>query len=130
MLFAQTNNPDHSLLPAYYVSLSKPRKEVVVAIRGTDSWKDAVRDVVAIPNPIEGTEFAAHRGIQTASLELCDLVFDLCSTLSEVGFNVVVCGHRSVNLRYSFPFAKPWVPSLILKTLNFFATALAPALRH
>eukprot|EP00735_Rhodelphis_limneticus_P014100 TRINITY_DN808_c0_g1::TRINITY_DN808_c0_g1_i2::g.25436::m.25436 TRINITY_DN808_c0_g1::TRINITY_DN808_c0_g1_i2::g.25436 ORF type:complete len:709 (+),score=125.82,sp/Q5YLM1/DGLA_RAT/34.78/3e-15,FYVE/PF01363.16/3.9e-13,FYVE/PF01363.16/9.2e-12,Lipase_3/PF01764.20/1.6e-20,Abhydrolase_6/PF12697.2/0.16,PAS_7/PF12860.2/0.3,FYVE_2/PF02318.11/0.12,FYVE_2/PF02318.11/34 TRINITY_DN808_c0_g1_i2:60-2186(+) len=92
LLFSQTDALPEQ--PAYYVCASKARKEVILAIRGTQSIHDCMTDVRALPSLMHpDVQGHVHSGIGKSALWLYNEVSGSLKTLVSKGFNLVIVGH-------------------------------------
>ena len=64
LIAAEMNSGESPELPAYFLSASRKREEVILAVRGTASANDFGTDVIGTPVPFpEGKSGMAHKGI-------------------------------------------------------------------
>lgn len=88
------SNP-RTLLPAYLIGIDHSMKAVVVSIRGTWTWTDAVVNLTMSWEPWSGG--TAHRGMLLTSKATIDhiaLSADLPSLMrAHPGYRLITCGH-------------------------------------
>ena len=82
-------------VPAYFLSASRERKEVIVAIRGTASVNDFGTDVSAIPIPFPPNQnkTLAHGGIARASIYLVNELRVCLEEFAHRGYKITLTGH-------------------------------------
>lgn len=79
--------------PAYFIAVNRKQEEMIISIRGTASFVDAIRNAVIVPMDFGGNTYAAHRGIAKAAMEIEDLISVMCGVLHDYGFRITVVGH-------------------------------------
>jgi hypothetical protein len=81
------------LRPAYVVCIDRSTASVVLAIRGTHSFHDAVTDLAGMPCEVMGG--TAHYGVAIAAHWFLSNLLPLLRHLlqSEPGFELIICGH-------------------------------------
>ena len=95
LLFKQLAADPQTLLPAYMLALDRPLQAVVLAVRGTWSWADALINFTLAPQAYAGG--TVHRGMLLTARQLIDHAH-LHAGLSDVmaanpGFRLVLVGH-------------------------------------
>ena len=82
-------------VPAYFLSASRERKEVVIAIRGTASVNDFGTDVSAIPIPFppKQKKTLAHGGIARAAIYLFNELRVCLEEFAHRGYRITLTGH-------------------------------------
>ena len=82
-------------VPAYFLSASRDRKEVIVAVRGTASVNDFGTDVSAIPIPFPPNQNVtmAHGGIARAAIYLVNELRICLGVFADKGYKITLTGH-------------------------------------
>ena len=82
----------------HFLAFSPSKKELLVALKGTDTLADVLTDVVSAATPLETSEAAAqtlcHEGMRLAALQMAA---DLCRLVEHLflplGYAVTITGH-------------------------------------
>ena len=94
LVAAEMNSGETPELPAYFLSASRKREEVILAVRGTASVNDFGTDVVGTPVPFpEGKAGMAHKGIVGAVTYLFAELRECLEEFSRRGYRVTLTGH-------------------------------------
>mmetsp|Transcript_28945 Transcript_28945/g.74256 ORF Transcript_28945/g.74256 Transcript_28945/m.74256 type:complete len:492 (-) Transcript_28945:1419-2894(-) len=126
-----------SNLPRHAVFVDHLTRSVVLAIRGTASFKDCVVDAVAVPTEALDGRGISHKGIASAASDMLEAVMPyVTEALHHVpGYTPIVTGHSlgagtalmlALTLRHQADFWKEKLPSGTLEALEVFAFAPPP----